>query len=124
MYIICIGEEAIRHSIIKNLKNNKVKSEKIFDFYDIYMKRYFSKKLDLPLKKIDRVLYNNNQNYDGIILGLSHAAFGINPEYLDKRFCNLAVPMEDLYYNLRTLQILNYKYKNNIKNLKYVIFDM
>lgn len=121
--IICIGNKDIREEVINNLKRYKVDAKKIFDFYAVYTKKYIAN-LNIPITKFDRVMYNNHQDYEGIILGISHATLGINPKYLEKRFCNLAVASQDLYYNLQTVEIVNKKYKERIKNLEYVIIDM
>lgn len=118
--IIAIGDINIRKKIHSKLIKCKISNNKILDFYDIYSLRYTSK-LNVPLRRVDRVI---RDNYEGIILGISYAATGINPNYLSKKFCNLAVPSQDLYYNLRTLEIVNEKYKKNIQNLKYAIIDM
>jgi len=118
--IIGIGAYKIRESIFLDLVKYGVKAEKIIDFYGIYLREY-SQALDIPIKRVDRVI---KDNYEGIILGISHAAFGINPQYLDKKFCNLAVSSQDLYYNLRTLQIVKQKYEKRFRKLQYAIIDM
>lgn len=121
--IICIGDKAIRKSIIKNFKEYKIDLEKVFDFYEIYLKVY-SQQLDIPLKNVDRIMCKNAEEYKGVILGISHAQCGINPKYLRKKFCNLALGSQDLYYNLKTLKILKENYFQKIKGLEYAIIDM
>ncbi|CDM70310.1 hypothetical protein CM240_3193 [Clostridium bornimense] len=108
--------------------NNKlikagIEKNKILKFFSVY-KEQCTFLLDLPLKRSHRILSNMGNDIEGIILGISHGAIDINPKYLDKKFCNLAMPMQDLYYNLKQLKTLVYEYPEKAKNIKYAIIDM
>lgn len=69
-------------------------------------------------------LYEQLQNFDKnkkdteiIIFGISHAAYGINPEMFEQKTYNLAYPTQDIFYAYKLL-------KNNqpdLKNLKTII---
>ncbi|MGG7177906.1 SGNH/GDSL hydrolase family protein [Clostridium paraputrificum] len=106
--------------IVKYLnKKFKIDSSKIVDFYHLYNSGVSS-------QKVDRVMQDpsNKGSYDGIVLGVSHSALGINPKYLKGKFCNLAVSSQDIFYNLKTLEYCMENYQNKIKNLKYAILDI
>lgn len=112
-------EDEIREKLI----TIGVEESKIWKFFSFY-KEIVTFLLKLPLKRSHRILSNMGNDIEGIILGISHGAVGINPKYLDKKFCNLAIPMQDLYYNLKQLKTLVYEYPEKIKNIKYAIIDM
>ncbi len=96
----------------------QINSDKIIDFYRLY-------EASIPMMRVDKVMRNPNHNdYEGMILGISHSELGIIPKYLEKSFCNLAVSSQDLYYNLKTLEYCISNYYEKIKNLKYAIIDM
>lgn len=120
-YIILSIDNEKASGVIKKYLNKKYKIEesKIVDFYYLYNN-------GVSTQKVDRIMQdpNNKDGYDGIILGLSHSALGINPEYLKGNFCNLAVSSQDIYYSLKTLEYCIENYPDKIKNLKYVILDI
>jgi len=66
----------------------------------------------------------NRIRYSGIILGISHAAKGINPQYLRGNWCNLAVSSEDIYYHEKVFEKCCNEYKDVIQDLKHVIIDL
>ena len=109
--------------INKKLINAGIEKDKILKFFSLY-KELCTYLLELPLKRSHRILSNMGDDIEGIILGISHGAVDINPKYLDKKFCNLAIPMQDLYYNLKQLKTLVYDYPEKVKNIKYAIIDM
>lgn len=121
--VISIESVEERKKAYENLLNIGIETNKIVDFFDIFMECY-SYRLDVPEKKIDRIMSNVNEPLDGIILGISHGLCGINPKYLQKNFCNLAIPSQDLYYNLKQLKHLIENYKDKIEKLQYVVIDM
>lgn len=91
---------------------------KIINFYAVY-------RAIVPTMTADRVMKNPlKQNYEGMILGISHANYGIIPRCLQVPFCNLAVPSQDLYYNLKTLEYCLLNYRSKITKLKYLVIDM
>lgn len=128
--IIAVSNISSRKKIISNLINIGINESKILDFSSIYLTKYvsdfllydnlFSDSKEL-LNKVNRVI---KENCEGLIFGISHAEVGINPKYLSKKFYNLAVSSQDLFYNLRNLQILIHNFSDKIKDLKYVIFDL
>lgn len=77
-----------------------------------------------PFMKVDRMMLLPEQNYKGMILGLSYSAVGILPELLEEPFINLSVSSQDLFYNLKTLEYCMEKYPEKIKNLKYLVLDL
>lgn len=90
----------------------------IIDFYMIYDSL-------VPIMKVDRVMKNPlYSSYDGLILGLSHTQFGILPNIMPKRFANLSVSSQDLYYDLKTLEYCIENYPEKIRNLNYIMIDM
>ncbi len=65
----------------------------------------------------DEWMKKNGNYVESLILGSSHAYYGINPEYLSGKAFNLANVSQDLE---RDYFVFN-KYKDNVKNLKTVI---
>lgn len=123
-YIIISSMNEERVEEINNkLINAGIEKEKILKFFSLY-KELCTYLLELPLKRSHRILSNMGNDIEGVILGISHGAVDINPKYLDKKFCNLAIPMQDLYYNLKQLKTLVYDYPEKVKNIKYAIIDM
>ena len=123
-YIIISSMSEERVEEINNkLINAGIEKDKILKFFSLY-KELCTYLLELPLKRSHRILSNMGDDIEGIILGISHGAVDINPKYLDKKFCNLAIPMQDLYYNLKQLKTLVYDYPEKVKNIKYAIIDM
>lgn len=101
-------------SIRQNLQDEfGIDPQTILDFYQLFSE-----------PKVDAVMGKDNKAYDGLILGLSHAAFGINSEYLDGNWCNLANGSQDLFYNRCMVEHCIKYYPDKIKNLKNVIIDM
>ena len=76
-----------------------------------------------PKMKVDR-LYYSKENYQGLIMGLSHANVGILPEMLPVSFANIAVSAQDIFSNYKSLEYLVEKYPERIIDLKYVIYDV
>ena len=91
---------------------------KLINFYAVY-------RAMVPDMIVDRVMKNPLiPKYDGMILGISHANYGIIPRCLNVPFCNLAVPSQDIYYNLKTLEYCLANYRSRIADLKYLVIDM
>jgi len=107
--VVTVRNRNSRESIIANLLNLSIGLDKIIDFWRI--------------SKVDRVMLAAEEPYEGIILGISHAECGINPKYLSKHFCNLAISSQSLYYNYMALKRSIELYPEKI-NLKYLILDM
>lgn len=120
-YIILAIDNVKACSVIKKylVAKFRVEESKIVDFYHLYNNGVSS-------QKVDRVMQNPNHkgSYEGIILGVSHSALGINPKLLKGNFCNLAMSSQDIYYNLKTLEYCIENYADKIKDLKYAIVDV
>lgn len=112
--ILALSNRKISENIKNELMNEGIEKEKIVDFMQLFARQ-----------KVDKVMYcTDSEKIEGIILGLSHALFGINPDYLPGKWKNLAVPGEDLYYHYQVLKKCVNSYSNTIKNLQYAIIDM
>lgn len=93
-------------------------NSRIINFYSLY-------RANIPVMMVDRVMKNPlRSQYNGMILGISHAQVGILPKIMDGIFCNLAVSSQDIYYNMKTLEYCINTYRNKVQNLQYLIFDM
>ena len=91
---------------------------RIINFYAVY-------RAIIPDMVADRVMKNPLiSQYDGMILGISHAYYGILPRCFDGSFCNLAVPSQDIYYDFKTLEYCLLHYPEKISNMRYLIIDM
>jgi hypothetical protein len=91
---------------------------KIIDYFQFY-------RATVPLMVADRVMSNPlEQTYNGLILGISHAQFGILPECMSMKFANLAFSAQDIYYNLKTLEHCLENYADKVKHVEYIILDM
>lgn len=121
--VIAIEPNRERKKAYNDLKSLGIKDDRIMDFFDLYME-YYSYRLELPLKRIDKVMSNVHNKLDGIILGISHGLCAINTNHMKGNFCNLAIPSQDLYYNLKQLKHLIKYYKDKADQLQYVIIDM
>ncbi len=105
-------------SLIREELSVRMAAERIIDFYNIYS-------ANIPFMTAKRVLGDQNYDeYNGIILGLSHAEVGIVAENLKYPTANLSVSSQDLFYNLISLIYAIDNYGDKIKNLKYLILDM
>ena len=107
--------EQVRDYIVNYLG---IKRERVILFWKLYNSR-------IPLMACDRIMQNpKNQNFDGIILGLSHTEVGIVKERMKGNFANLAVSSQDMYYQCKTLEHCVEHYYEKIKNIKYAIIDV
>lgn len=82
-----------------------------------------ARKLQTPYE----VKYNlvKSSNYDTIILGSSHAFFGINPDYFSRSAVNAANVSQDFKYDLHILNLaLKYNKKVNHVILPISIFSL
>nr|WP_297705514.1 hypothetical protein [uncultured Butyrivibrio sp.] len=79
-----------------------------------------------PFMNADVVMNNHHYaEYDGVILGISHAEMGILPERLGiGGFANLAVSGQDIYYNYKTMDYCFNTYFDKVKNIRTAIIDM
>lgn len=109
--IICVGDISARTKIKKELVNYGVKSEKVIEFYLTYRKY-------INLEKSIREKEGNN--YESIVLGISHSLYGISKSYLKYKSLKLCAAGQDLFYNLEKLK-MNLEI---IKKCKCAIVDM
>ena len=70
---------------------------------------------DYSFKK--KYLNTNSNNIEVLFLGSSHIYFGINPEYISRKSFNGAHISQSLNFDLAILE----KYKDRLKNLRYII---
>lgn len=104
--------------VVDIVKNQGVSDEKILLFWKLY-------NAGLPTMVCDKIMMNPNvQEYDGFIIGLSHAEVGVIPSMLNGRFCNLSVSSQDIYYHYKTIEYCIQNYPNKFKNLKYAVIDL
>lgn len=94
--IISIGNTAVSMYIKKNLINYGINNEKIIDFYLIY-RNYINLEESIRKKEDD--------NYESIVLGISHSLYGISKKYLKYKPLKLCAGRQDLFYNLEKLKM-------------------
>lgn len=81
--------------------------------------------LTVPAMIADRVMCNPAvSEYEGMILGISHAYVGILPGCFDIPFCNLAFNSQDIFYNLKVFDYCITHYLSKVRSLKYLIIDL
>jgi len=114
--IIALTNEETARSVQKLVCSRNMNSAKIIDYY-------LALKCALPYENCKKQMHKGGE-YEGVILGLSHAECGIIEERLDIPFVNLAVSSQDLFYNYKTLEFCLKNYPEQFKNLKYVVIDM
>ena len=124
-YIVISAYNSKKRGLIKKLilncfllEQKKIMSDCIIDFYRVY--RSFIK-----FPKVERLMKNPKYNdLEGLILGLSHAENGLVSSMFPYRTCNIAISCSDIYYNYKCLEYCYEHSKNNLRSLRYVIFDM
>ncbi len=109
--VLCIGEIVLSRKIEADLINLGVEKEKIINFYITY--RYY---IDLE----DKIRKIEKEDYECMVLGISHSLYGINKKYLKYKPLKLCSGRQDLYYNLQKLK----KNENLISKSKCIIIDM
>ena len=112
--VLALSNRYVSEKIKEELIHEGTAPQKIIDFRQLFTRQ-----------KVDKVMYNSkDEKVDGVILGLSHALFGINPTYLPGVWKNLAMPGEDLYCHYKILRKCVDCYFDRIKDLKYAVLDM
>lgn len=115
--VLSIESYSVCKSIIKMLVNDfGIKKNKIIDFWHYYYTTLENNIIDYKILKCKKI--------DGLILGLSHGEVGLNTEYLNGEWCNLAISSQDLYSNYQVLKYSYNKYTEKFIGLKYAIIDM
>lgn len=61
---------------------------------------------------------------EGLVLGNSHARYGILTDYMSRKFINLACDSQDIYCNTKVYERFCDKYIELAKNIKMIIFDL
>lgn len=112
--VITARDRGVRDAVLNSIVSRGIPREKIISFFEIFHEEKITKVM--RLKKHNR--------FDGLIIGLSHSAYGINPKYLTGSWVNLATSSEDLYYHNEVLKKCFYLYTNSFSGLKHIIIDM
>ncbi len=114
-FIIIALKNRFASEKVKNelITKHLISESKIIDFFQLFTEQ-----------KVDKILTANTKKCTGIILGISHALCGINPEYLSGKWYNLAVGSEDIYYHKKVLEKCINAYPRIIQDLQYVILDL
>lgn len=116
--ILCVETDVLRKNIYEMLSQAMGDDSRILDFYALY-------RFMVPQMNVDCVMKNPLvDEYQGMILGLSHSEVGILPRLLEGNWANLSVSSQDLFYSVKTLEHCLTNYFDKIKNLKYVVLDM
>ena len=112
--IITIQNRDVANEILKKLINIGIDKEKIIPFF-------MCAETQMHLIKLQQ---RHFQKYEGIILGNSHAKYGLPENAFFHRVINLANPSQDIYYNFLILKECLKEYKELFNNLKYVVIDL
>lgn len=116
--IIAVKDPAVSQNLLTLIKLIPCNVDYIIDFYQMYQ-------VGIPLMKVDKIMTNHpSLQYNGMILGISHAEVGLVPRCFDGTYCNLALTSQDMYFNYKTLEYCLDKYPDKIANLQYLIFDL
>ena len=116
--IFAVRNEQTGSLIAEVLRGQGLSDDNIINFYKIF-------DLHIPSMAADRAMVNPfYREYNGIILGLSHAEVGLLSDNFRLPTANLAVSSQDLYYNYRSLKYVTEKYPEKLKNVKFLILDM
>lgn len=112
--ILSARNRGVRDELLNTLINKGIPPQKIVSFFEIFHE-----------PKLKKILNKNPLcEYDGVVIGLSHSAYGINPKYLEGKWVNLAVSSEDLFYHKEVLMTCFSLYKRNFIKTKYIIIDL
>jgi hypothetical protein len=106
--VVAIKDRPARELVLDCLRQKGIPNHMLLDFFGIY-------NANIPFMVADRVMSNPfYEQYEGIILGLSHAEVGIISDNLKIPFANLAVSSQDLFYDLETFQYVLDKYASKL----------
>ncbi|MDH7444974.1 hypothetical protein [Aquimarina sp. 2201CG14-23] len=67
-----------------------------------------------------KMITENYEDIETLILGDSHALYGVNPEYMDAKAFNLANSSQSIYFD----ELLFKKHIDSLKNLKQLIISI
>lgn len=114
--IVCVRKKKTFDAILKNIISCGISKDCVLSFHNLYYE-----------SRVDQVmLYAKAKNkiFDGLILGISHAAYAINPMYLDGDWANVAAPSEDIINHNYVIDKIATQYIDQVRNLKKVIIDI
>ena len=81
---------------------------------------YFYRTTESNYSYKHKMLTQNYEDIETLIVGDSHALYGINPDYLDSKAFNLANVSQSLYFD----DLLFKKHIDSLKNLKQIIMTI
>lgn len=114
--IVCVKTRNTFESIKEKLICYGIAEETILSFRNLYYE-----------SRVDQVMLEaqiHNRVFDGLIIGISHAAYAINPKYLDGSWANIAVPSEDIMNHNYVIDKLICDYFEQIRSIKRIIIDL
>lgn len=114
--IVCVKMRKTFEEIKEKLSNLNISKERILSFQNLYYE-----------SRVDQVMLKakiQNKIFDGLIMGISHAAYAINPKYLKGNWANVAVPSEDIINHNFIFDKLISNYYKQISNVKRIIIDL
>lgn len=100
--------------IYEQLINLGVKPNKILRFY-----KFYDFYLETLKNRVDR--FNNDENIECIITGISYTRCAIKEEILLKKTAMFALESQDLYYDYK---IAKYLIEQKVQDIKYVIIGL
>jgi len=114
-YIIIASQ--FNSDIYEQLINLEINREKIFDYFKFCENdnNYINEELFL----VDR-----NRDVEILATGISYISAAIKSLYMSKKIINLANPSQDLYYDYNIIKYILNKYKNDLKNIKYIFIGL
>jgi hypothetical protein len=92
--------------------------DKILQFY-IYID-YAKNNINIKLKQIPRYL----SQYEFIATGLSYTDYALSAWNSNNKLINLANASQDLFYDYNLMKFIIYKYRKNMKCLKYALVGL
>lgn len=117
-FCLMISWRPYKSKVYGRLKAFGIDDTRIIDIYKAYMAHF-------PIKRYQRIMdQKSNEELDGLVLGISHGWAGIVEEKMPGNVCNLCTSSQDIYFNYLVLENICKEYYDNIRALKYVVFDM
>lgn len=113
--LLALQEDSLIALVTQRMKHLMVPDEKIL----IY-KYYENNIYDKSLIDVDYYLHSAEQ-YEGIIIGMSHTKNGIRTECFENKLLKLGVPSIDLYYMKKLIEIL--AATKRLSHCSYIIIE-
>lgn len=112
--VVTARNRGVRDSILESLIKQGVPHSKILSFFELFHE-----------EKVEKIMEARKEvKFDGLIIGLSHSAYGLNPRYLSGNWVNLATSSEGIYYHFEVLKKCLTAYKKCFVDLKYIVIDL